>query len=192
MVIPDGYGQVNLRFVWPTTQLKAEVVFGISLTDESMSISDAANAVETAYLDAPMTDAQSHFIGLETILVKFGPNDTGPSFELPASHGGGNSGQGVTPNTCLLVKKTTSVGGRRGRGRIYWPGIEEGVIDAYGNIDPTALDTYQDLFTTFKEALSSSDVPMVVLHAETGFTPHLVDSLICQNVAATQRRRLRN
>ena len=191
MVIPDEYAQVNLRFAWPTTQLKAEVVFGISRADLSMSITDVANAVETAYLDGPLTDAMSHFCGLETILVKFGPNDTGPSFELIASHGGSAAGQGVTPNTSLLVKKTTSVGGRRGRGRIYWPGIEEGVIDAFGNIDPTAIDVYQDAFTAFKESLSSSSIPMVVLHAQSGFTPHLVDSLIVQSVAATQRRRLR-
>ena len=192
MVIPDGYAQVNLKFAWPTTQLKAEVVFGISLPDSSMSVTDAANAVETAYLDPPMTAVQSHFCGLETILVKFGPNDTGPSFELPASHGGDLSGQGVTPNTSLLVKKSTAVGGRRGRGRIYWPGIEEGVIDAFGNIDPTAQSTFQGLFDGFRTALSSGDVPMVVLHADTGFTPHLVEDLIVQNVAATQRRRLRS
>ncbi len=192
MIIPDEYAQVNLGFDWTTTQLKAEVVFGISRASLSFSPEDVADNVEGAYLEGDCRDIQSHFITLTNIHVKFGPNDVGPSFDLPVSHQGTLSGQGVTPNTALLVKKSTAVGGRRGRGRSYWPGIEEGVIDAYGNIDPTAQSTFQDILTTFKNALSDSSIPMVVLHAQSGFTPHLVSSLAVQPVAATQRRRLRH
>lgn len=192
MVIPDEYGQVNLGFNWFTTQLRAEVVFGISRADLSNNVETVAGLVEEAYLDGDMRGVSSHFITLDNIHVKFGPNDTGPSFDLPVSHESTASGQGATPNTALLVKKNTAVGGRRGRGRMYWPGIEEGVIDAYGNIDPTARDTFQDDFTNFLESLSGSSIPMVVLHAQSGFTPHLVSSLAVQSVAATQRRRLRS
>lgn len=191
MVIPDEYAQVNLLFDWTTTQLKAEVVFGISRATLAFTPEDVADNVETAYLDGDLRTVQTTFITLTSINVKFGPNDTGPSFELPVSHQGTLTNEGVTPNTALLIKKTTAVGGRRGRGRMYWPGIEEGVIDAYGNIDPGAQSTFQDKFTSFKESLSTNDVPMVVLHGQSGFTPHLVSSLIVQPVAATQRRRLR-
>ena len=192
MFIPEDYAQINLKFTGDAAPTGAEVTFGADVSGTAGDPSSIAAAVSVAYQDAGLDGISVGALTLSTILVKFGPNDTGPSFELPASHGGDLSGQGVTPNTSLLVKKSTAVGGRRGRGRIYWPGIEEGVIDAFGNIDPTAQSTFQGLFDGFRTALSSGDVPMVVLHADTGFTPHLVEDLIVQNVAATQRRRLRS
>ena len=190
MIIPDGYAQINLKFLWPDSSQRAEVVFGVALDDVGLDPHTTAQAVQNAYGDAGLEQVQGEDISLDTILCKFGPNATGGSFELGVGQAGTLTGGLTTPQNSLLVSKVTLHGGRHGRGRSYWPGTQEGVWDNFGNLDAGARETFQSKFDDFVTALVSADIPMYLLHGDDVTTPFAVTSLLVQPLIATQRRRL--
>lgn len=190
MNIPETYAQINYRWTWPVSGQVAEVAFGVSLEDPGMSVTDVATAATAAYNLGDLRTVQVATIQLSNVHVKFGPNDTGPSHDTPLSEAGTLTGEGVQPNTGLLITKNTATGGRKGRGRAYWPGIQDAVIDAYGHVTTSALATFQTKFTAWAVALDAALIPLYLLHADPDTLPYEVTSLTCQSLVGTQRRRL--
>lgn len=106
----------------------------------------------------------------------------------------------LPPNSAVLIRKQTGLAGRRGRGRMYVPGVLEGSVDNVGLLTSTyrgSLQTAYDLWLTGLEEGVSSILPMppVVLHRSEGAgvepAPTPVTSLTVETKIATQRRRLR-
>lgn len=106
------------------------------------------------------------------------------------------SGVNVPQNTAFLVRKQTTLGGRRNRGRMYIPGVPEswvtgaGVVPIanVGNVNTAcaALGIGGSVHTAFGFLGQ-----MQLLHQSGSQTPTEVVDLQCQRVVATQRRRLR-
>lgn len=190
MIIPVDYAQVNLQWTWTASAQKAEVAFGVQLVDPSDTPEDVANHVQNAYTVNTMASLQVAKLSLTNIHVKFGPNDVGAAFDLPSSIVGTAAGEGLAPNSALLITKNTAFGGRKGRGRMYWPGIQDGTIDDYGLVTVASFASYQTKFTAFLSSLVGSNIPMVVLHGTNPPLPYLVTSLAVQHLMGTQRRRL--
>lgn len=190
MVIPDGYAQINLRWQWLVSGQTAECAYGVQLVDPGDSPADVADSVDNAYLTNTMVSLQVAKITLVNIRVKFGPNDVGASLDRPVTHTGTAAGEGLAPNSSLLVTKNTAFGGRKGRGRMYWPGIQDGTIDDYGNVTAASFNTYQTKFSAWLASHVGSNIPLVVLHGSNPPLPYLVTSLAVQNLMGTQRRRL--
>lgn len=190
MVIPVDYAQVNLEFLWQVSGQKAEVAYGVQLVDPSDTPQDVANSVVGAYTANTMASLQVGKVALSNVHVKFGPNDVGASLDFPQNIVGTATGEGLAPNSALLVSKNTAFGGRRGRGRMYWPGIQDGTIDDYGHVTTASLATYQSKFTAFLASHVSSNIPMVLLHGSNPPLPYLVTTLAVQTLMGTQRRRL--
>ena len=198
MLIPDGYAQVNLHWTWTATAQVAEVAFGVALDDIALTPASVAAFVFSAYDSAGLDQVNTPAITLDNIHVKFGPNETGAAADAPQASPGVLTGNSVTPNVTLLIRKNTLHGGHRGRGRMYWPGIQEGVVDDYGQVDSGAVTTFQSKFDDFLTALIATNTPMYVLHAapttehpEEPPAPFAVDNLQVMSTVATQRRRLR-
>lgn len=188
-LIPAGYSQVNLRFTGVYLPNGAEMVFGVDntvgATPDAIAL-DVENAWVTADMDANQTDG----VTLSSILVKNGPNSTGPSAERGVSSTGDKTTPGWGPQVSFLIRKSTALGGRRGRGRMYMPGGAEADINGAGQIEAATLTALQTDCTAFLNALLAADCPMVLLHSD-ATTPTLVTALTVDATAATQRRRLR-
>lgn len=189
MIIDAGFAQANLIWSWPTSGQRAECTLGLTLPSTPPTPEDAAQSVLDSYDAAAMAQIQTGVITLVGVHVKFGPNDTGGAFDLPADIDGTLSGNSVTPNVTLLVKKLTTAGGRAGRGRFYWPGIQEGVVNDYGVLDSGAKDTFQGLFDDFRSSLLGFDLIPTLLH-NSAETPDAITAFEVQTLVATQRRRL--
>lgn len=97
-------------------------------------------------------------------------------------------------NSAVLVRKNTSMGGRKGRGRFYLPPchIAEVNIGATGNIQLTQLTALQTQVTNSFQALLASDCKPVVLHSDVVTSPAPIISWTVQTQIATQRRRMRS
>lgn len=105
-------------------------------------------------------------------------------------------------NNAFLVHKRTGKSGRRNRGRLYLPGVEETAVDDRGVLTGAFLGTYQGWLTTWLARFGAGallEFGMCILHTypEGGSTagsemdPTRVTSLVLDPVIATQRRRLR-
>ena len=191
MIIPVGNSQVNLLFAGPALPTGAQMTFGV---DNSTGKTPATQAseIQQAWIDT-LLGQQSSGVTFVGVLVKAGPNDTGPSAQSTTASSGGGSPATLTPNTAVLITKNTNQGGRQGRGRFFMPGPHETGVTDGGVIDGayrTALQTEADAFL---EALDDLDLPMILLRSEDSppDPPETVTSLTVAASVATQRRRLR-
>jgi hypothetical protein len=189
VIIPSGYGQVNLQFTGDNLPTGAEVTFGI-LNSLSLSANDVGESVIIAI---GSSEIMQEFVDDETIAnvhVKLGPNASGPFADVGSEISGAVSTSGTSPNVAVLIKKSTTLGGRKGAGRMFWPGCPEGAIGSDGTIDSAARIAIDGAFAQFRTDLDVNDVPMVLLHNDST-SPNLVSSLTCDPIGATQRRRMR-
>jgi hypothetical protein len=192
MLIPSGYAQANLKFGGTGLPNGAEVTIGLDMNVVLGTPSAIASLVIGAYndnVDPIMTGS----VTLESVLVKFGPNDTGPSAEVASGNSGSGGGSGTSPAVSWLVRKVTPFGGKAGRGRMYWPGVQESEVDVAGVLSSGFVSGAQTAMDNFLADLIAADIPPVVLHGAGSplTTPSPITSLEVDNVVATQRRRQR-
>jgi hypothetical protein len=101
----------------------------------------------------------------------------------------------LLPQNCAaLIQKRTGTPGRKGRGRMYWPSLQDTDVDSVGALAPGALTRLSLFAGGMITAIEGSDGfgNMVVLHAEADVgAPSQVSSVAVARTIATQRRRLR-
>jgi hypothetical protein len=201
--LPDGFAQASLKFKGTALRYPGACVIGLNV-DEAGSTPENTAAVIAGAWATSFEDVQSSGVTLESILVKFGPIETGPSAEVVYNDVGGSASSSSSPQVSCLIRKNSLMGGKRGKGRMYIPGIPEGVVDPDGTIISATLSLWQTAANAFYSSLATGLRPMYLLHRtrEPGTTkptdpgspapiPSLVTSLSAQSVVATQRRRLR-
>jgi hypothetical protein len=111
----------------------------------------------------------------------------------------------LPPNCAQLVRKLTGLGGRKNRGRFYWPWfLNEGSVDEAGSVDAAWTTGTQTAFDAwFTQGNVTGDGRMVIANKVYGVDPVTgkpvvtavnigpeVTSLVVDNRIATQRRRL--
>lgn len=188
MHIPTGYGQVNYIYGGDGLPTGAQITHGFS-NPTDLDVGTILGTLGGHHQDN-LRPIQPQHVTLNSILVKLGPNDTGAAGELGVGTAGTGSSSQVQPNCCLLVQKRTALGGRRNRGRLFWP-ITEGELENGGQINSGYLAGAATAWGTYFSDIATSDLPMVVLHTDPALTPVLVTSVPLSGTAATQRRRLR-
>lgn len=194
MLIPTGYGQLNLIFTGDTVPTGAQVTLGFeNVADEA---SPTAILSEFATILEGCTDlwatTQAN-VKCSQLLVKLGPNATGPSATLSVDFDGTYSSTDASPAVCYLIRKNTAMGGRQGRGRIYWPGVPLQDVDLGGVLESNLVTGQNSGWTEFFVESTTAQYPPVLLRAEASpiNTPEPITGFSCQSVVATQRRRQR-
>lgn len=189
MRIPVGYGQINFRFSGVVLPNGAEVTVGFR--NNLTGTPDAIGAIVLGHWTTNLKSIQASQVVNHEILVKLGPNDTGAS-AIVAGGGAGSRGSGVVaPQAACLVKKTTLLGGRHGRGRLYWPGILRDEAGGDGVISSGTLDDITDAWNGFSDDMDSDLLPLYLLHGD-ATAPTLISSFAAVSPLATQRRRMRD
>jgi hypothetical protein len=189
MIIPEGYGLVNILFLSVATPTGAAVTFGVQNASD-FTAAVAGEKVVDAWQTSDIMGPLSSSCATSALRIKLGPTEDGPSYERAMSIGGLESSAAVPPNTSALVRKFTARGGRKGRGRFFLPGLPEGNVTSGGIIDSGIVTALNDACATLLTELANNDVPMALLH-DGPETPNLVSGLTVSDQAATQRRRLR-
>lgn len=190
MVIPPGFAQVAVPHTFPGLQRQQFVVFGV---DPAVSLTTPvaiADAVLTAWEDTMAAD-QDNQVTIGPVVASVGTSGAPLSGPGTLTASGGSSFNCLPANVACLVRKTTGLGGRKGRGRMYVPWfLPDEAVSERGEIDITSLGVRQDDVAALLLALDSNGVPMVLLHNDST-TPSPVLALTVDGVVATQRRRLR-
>lgn len=198
VVIPEDFAQVNLTFFLTGDVEPMVVTFGCSPgafdTPEDLADSIHAQFLASGTIFSASSYSELYRIGpfSATIMTASGPQ-TG---EGANSQQGTNTGVLPVPNNvAILVQKRTAFGGRRGRGRAYFPPVypAESNVSAIGDLTSVTRDAWQIAMDDFLESCSTGGTPLYLLHDDqpTPMLPSLITSLAVQTKVATQRTRLR-
>jgi hypothetical protein len=199
--IPPGFAQVLVPFAHTGLARKAAVTFGIDLAGDPPLTGSTLPEKLLGNLSANLAGAIDTSVTVGPIVVRVGQDGGDPVVLLGVTtFVGTSSSEKVCSNVALLVRKRTAAGGRRNRGRYYWPWmLSDSAVDEIGQIsggDVTGLQAAHSAFLTAVGATSGSvpGTPMVILHSTSGLSvpaaPTAVTSVVIDPVVATQRRRL--
>jgi hypothetical protein len=194
VLIPEDFALVSWHTL--TDGDPEEMVWTMGFNCVSASDQDAiATVARGAWVDNIQT-LTSSVVDLVRVVAKFGPNDTGRTIENTSSASGSNGGALLPPNSCVLVRKLTALGGRKGRGRAYIPGISSisGSLDSAGNFSQANADSISAAVQQLVDDLAghvNGPYIGVVLHSTASPGPSVITNVSCQPKLATQRRRLR-
>lgn len=192
--IPSGYGLFAFHTLTEGDPEEMIWTWGVNV-GSSASVPDLPERAATAWEDH-LAAQTSTVVQLTRVTLKVGPVSTGPTYEFLSGAVGTNGGSLPPPNCAVLVKKLTAVGGRKGRGRMYLPGISSvsGSLDSGGNFGSVAAGDVQSAIEDMAADIEDTDPPgpadMVLLHSD-ATTPTSIVSYLCEQRLATQRRRLR-
>lgn len=201
MPTAPGFADVSLKLNLAGLSRPAFITFGVDPTDTDPTL--IGTAIWTASSGATsLMGCLDNNVTLTEIRVSAGTDGGEDLVGIYAPNGPGQASQASLPANCaLLVHKTTTRGGRRGRGRLFipWAAIETDVDEA-GVVGSTTVTSMQTKMSAWRTALATNQVPMVVLHdpsrpdikgsPTTPGAPNLVTALVVDRLISTQRRRL--
>lgn len=201
LIIPPDYCQVQMVWTSPTFDSGgATTSFGLELGALGLSV------VPLAALDAWQENVRG-LMDSSITLSEIRAIDASTGFTTVPEQSGTNTGvELLAPNTSVLIRLTTASRGRRGRGRMFWPGLAYEVqVDEAGGLLPAYQEDLTEAFQGFFLSLETSGAGgAVVLQRETPGPPNTpanptppispppaVTDVTCDSKVATQRRRLR-
>ena len=192
MLIPLGFAQINAIHTGSALPFRSEWTLAVNHDNIEQTPIQVAQKFEDALQASNLYDSVSLGVTMTSVLVKFGPNDTGKSALEPANEPG-VAGNSAAPQVAYLIHKNTDDGGRAGRGRFFLPGVPDANVNPNGTILGGTLTTMQTALDTFLANLIADDLIPVVLHniGSPLSSPSPITSFSPDARAATQRRRLR-
>jgi len=199
LIIPEGFAECAYVMKHDLDPVPWLVTFGISM--EGVGASDPENTADNlagAY-DAHLSPGIDDNITMQAVRMTIGAAGSGDHviFEKGYSIPGGAGPQRLPQNCALLVKKQTALGGRKGKGRFYWPGmLTSAGVNEVGQLDGGLVDALQTAFEAWFAAVGTGAEasPLMLLHNDTGAgtpVPTVVTRLQVDSLLSTQRRRLR-
>jgi hypothetical protein len=201
LVIPPGFAQASVEQRHDNDPDPWYCTFGVDLSGAGGDLAAAALNIANAWANnaLPTQATAVSMTGVRLVVGQDGPDNL-ISF-LPTNAQGQNTSAVLPQNCALLVDKTSALGGKKNRGRMFVPGgITEGDVSATGVLAASYRSALQGRFDDFLEGLEngqftiSTPTPMVILHnSGAGATPAPtpVIALGVQATISTQRRRLR-
>ncbi len=193
--IPNGFALCSYR--WSLVGDAEELVSTVGVDFAAMTGGDQdnSNAIADQFLNGFGSAEFSNQYTYKGVTSRVGYSGGGiVTFESPRSIVGGFTGPPVPQNCCILVRKRTTLIGRKGQGRMYLPpfALNENAINQAGVIDPANVPGIQLNVTQWFDP----SYPWYLLHeappvggVETPPTP--ITAFVVDSVIATQRRRLR-
>lgn len=176
--VTTSIGIVDLDGISPRTNLELADLIKANWTSGTAPFDSANLPSEYDLLNVTVTEETS----------------TGPISAISSSGEAGTGGQAVVPINCaLLVQKNTAEGGRRNKGRMYFPPYlpGESQVDVNGNLNAGVAATLQTQINNAVAADFADDIGYVLFHQSGDPTPTAITSLTLKNQVATQRRRMR-
>lgn len=192
IVIPPGYGHVDISFRHSAYQRDAHCTFGVA---DAGSTPDPATVVREAWIAAgSMGQFMDSNVSIVQVRVTIGQDGGDPTIDVNNEpFQGPVSRDSTTAALAVLFTKRTAFGGRRGTGRMFVPWfVGDNQVSETGILDAGIVPPRTSGFNTLIEELGTEGMPMVLL-GRTGISPvpppRPVLSGVCSNVISTQRRR---
>lgn len=190
---PENFYVASLTLKHSLQARPCAVTFGVQNTAAGTP-TVAADAVLTAVKNILVAAIDTNVLIGPVSLHGGTPADPIAAVSTGALVPGTRAMTGMPPNCDVLVEKNTARGGRRGRGRMFFPFmLSQTEVSEAGIITAGVITTLTTLFNNFRTALNTQQVPMHVLHSpgiSATNAPDLVTGLTVDSVIGSQRRRL--
>jgi hypothetical protein len=191
--VPTGFGQATMCWALSGDPEEQCITFGV-VNGIAVNPEDMPGLINNASSSQGLTNAA----GMQTNWTYRGcfvdyKTPTGfIRYEAPLSTVGTNAGTGLPSNCALLVRKVTALGGRKYRGRNFWPAayLYESSVDQRGVIAGATLSSLQTAMDNFLLELIDLEVVPMLLHSGSEDPTNIV-SFAVDGTIATQRRRMR-
>lgn len=195
MHIPPGYMQINWLFAreGDSELMLTSWAAEIAAFDDVNGPDDLFLAWQQSDMRTITTDATS-LVRVECVVGTSDPSAPITLDSVSASNPGGAAEDALPNNCALLVKKVTIRGGRRGRGRCFYPDLQQDRVSETGLVGGANLSGYQDAWNDWVTAVEAVTgiVNLVLLHSDAADgDPDTITNWVVQGKIATQRRRMR-
>lgn len=198
VIIPPGYGEAAWVFTSNEGTAPFVCTMGVNLTGAGGAYTTAANDLFAMWATTILLGMDSDLI-LDRCVLTVGQD--GPSGSVQSSISavaGGRSAEGLPWSMSAIARKQSGALGRRGRGRMFIPGlVSPAEIGQGGQIAAPRRIVIDGLLDDFYEALTSEEAsnriyPPVLLHSPGGpSTPTPVTALSCAPLVGWVRKRIR-
>lgn len=194
MNIPDG--SANCRYLFRCEGVDDTMGFSLGhdctvLTDPSAIAAFCSTYFEANFVasTAAVMDGWS-YIGTQVTYMAGGEPFPG---EFATNITGTSSFESPPVNLSLLVRKTTGQGGRKGRGRMFWPpfNTSEDKVASSGILDNVWVGLIQGGLDTWFSDLVENDLAPQLFHSDPLAMATPINGFVLSTLCATQRRRLR-
>lgn len=200
LVIPPGFGSAALVLEGGVGTSPFITTIGVDLSESGGDYVAAANSVMNAYALA-FIESTSPALTLTRCILSVG-QDGGdqPTVESDlAPFPGSGTGDFSPLSVALLLNKKTPVLGRKGRGRMFVPGvIKDNMVDISGRLGNDTLDAFTSVANAMLDILATGgelepyvNVPAVLLHSTASPVPTPITALTAGAVVGTMARRIK-
>lgn len=186
--VPEGACETILHFTGPGQSGDVQCAIGwVGATPfDSADRLVAVSAIENLMGNLNVA------VTLASVTFDAGTDDpVNPIFEESSGEGGAAGGEMMPLNSCYLVQKRTVLGGRRGRGRMFLPGVSIGATEEDGTVSIGVVGGIETNIIAMLAEMPAGWQP-ALLHATAPFTPTQIAAFAAQGKIATQRTRLRD
>ena len=196
LIIPPGFGSAAIVM----TSTEGTPVFvttvGVDLSAVGGDFVAAANNVFASFTSTlGITQDSSITVDRVTLAVgDDGPGGSVDSTEAPIVSG--RSGSMVPVSMAAIARKSTNVLGRRGRGRMFLPGVlTQTEVTEGGQISTTRQGTLQPILNDFYDALVEGTTPHpatppVLLHSQAPASPTPIEAFTLTPLVGWMRGRI--
>lgn len=193
VVIPPSFAQASVEHWLAGYTRPAVTVWGVKILgvpdDDPVGM---ANAFQNLYRDTLGSQIDAN-VTIRSTRIVIGQDGGDPLVGVATDFGnGGATRESVAPALSLMVSKNTGLGGRKNRGRAYFPwAISDTGVAENGAIATTNLSAWQSNLTDFLEAVDTADLfeGLYVLHSDPSVPPTKITSMVPNPVVRTQKQR---
>lgn len=198
LVIPPGYGVAAFTLTGQPGTQPYVTTMGLDLREYGGDFTEAADDAFVTYAGVVLPGTSNNLV-LDRVTLSIGADGPGGSVDSSvAPVPGGASGQ-FPPTACsVIARKVTNVLGRRGRGRMFLPGVaQEGQIDQDGTLVNSARASLNTMLQAFLAELqvgaTGTPMPPVLLHSGSlnPIPPTPITGLVVSDTVGWIRGRIR-
>lgn len=195
-VIPPGFAECSIEHWLDGYPRPAVTTMGVKIAGSEAEGESVADWFHEAFILSflPSIDANVRVRNARAVI---GQDGADPIVQISTkSTTGSSTRDSVAPALALMIAKNTALGGRKNRGRFYFPwAVSDTGVDEAGNVQESTLSTWRTNADTFMTNLSGGlgTQPLfeepVVLHSDPLLPPTPITGMAPNPTIRTQRRR---
>lgn len=198
VTIPVGYGEASIIHTGANGTAPFVCTLGLDLDHYPGSEDQAANGLMQVW-GSELHTKLHNTMTIERVIIAVGQaggEQPTVSSNLPPIAGTRDTANAPI-NCAIIMNKNTSTLGRKGRGRMFLPGmLAEGQVGLSGGLNTATRQTYDEIFGNILDALTTgsedySPMVPVLLHSDPDDDPSVINSFTTAPLCGTLRKRIR-